>query len=67
MKVLLIGASGFLGQEVIKRSTHYSHAITAMVRDAKRVTNASEMKIVSSQQMSYNLLHCRKRCSAKML
>jgi putative NADH-flavin reductase len=49
MKVLLIGASGLLGQEVIKRSTHYGHAITAMVRDTKSYQRVgSEARLVSA-------------------
>jgi len=35
MKVLVIGASGLLGQEIIKRGAHYNYALTAMVRDEK--------------------------------
>jgi putative NADH-flavin reductase len=48
MKILVIGASGLLGQEIIKRNGHYGYTLTAMVRDAKsyqRVGN--EDRVVS--------------------
>ncbi|HEY0272381.1 MAG TPA: NAD(P)-dependent oxidoreductase [Chitinophaga sp.] len=39
MKVAIIGASGFIGKEILAEALHRGHHVTAIVRDVTRITD----------------------------
>ncbi|MCG6573048.1 NAD(P)H-binding protein, partial [Acinetobacter baumannii] len=41
MKIGIIGATGKAGQEIVKETQSRGHEVTAIVRDAKKVTDSS--------------------------
>ncbi len=57
MKVFIIGASGLLGQEILKGNSHYGHALTAMVRNAKDYQRVgTEDRVVSGDVLQFSSL-----------
>ncbi len=46
MKILVIGATGPTGQEIVKQAVEQRHAVTAFVRDAAKATFAPSVALV---------------------
>ena len=47
MKIALIGASGFVGSAILKELLHRDHEVTAIVRNAGKIPDAENVKVVS--------------------
>lgn len=48
MKVALIGASGFVGNAVLKELQQRGHQVTAIVRNPEKITKAENVTIISA-------------------
>jgi putative NADH-flavin reductase len=48
MKIALIGASGFVGGSILKEAIARGHSVTAIVRDATKITAAPGVTVVAA-------------------
>ncbi|MGC2637567.1 MAG: NAD(P)H-binding protein, partial [Acidobacteriaceae bacterium] len=46
MKIVVFGASGGTGQELLKQGVAAGHEVTAFVRDPKSVTGGERLRVV---------------------
>jgi putative NADH-flavin reductase len=56
MKILVIGASGPTGKEIVKQAMEQGHAITAFVRDAAKANFASPVALAVGDVLDRNSL-----------
>lgn len=47
MKVALIGASGFVGSAILQELLQRAHQVTAIVRNAGKITPAEKLEVIS--------------------
>jgi putative NADH-flavin reductase len=52
MKVALIGASGFVGNAILKELLQRGHQVTAIVRNPEKVTRAENVTVVSANVLN---------------
>jgi len=48
MKIVIIGATGFVGKAILKEASERGHSVTAIARDVSKVDNLSGVKAVSA-------------------